>query len=63
MKVPINDTNDSTLQVDHVDRNKRNNKLNDLEWVTCKENINRVWKNKLCENTRDNALMGSDLTR
>ena len=35
---------ESNLQVDHIDGNKQNNKLGNLEYVTAKENTNRAWK-------------------
>lgn len=43
----------SNLQVDHIDRNKLNNKLNNLEYVTPKENIRRAWEKGLAKNTEN----------
>ena len=36
----FNPTNDNSLERNHIDENKFNNKLSNLEWVTHKENIN-----------------------
>lgn len=37
---PIAD--ETTMTVDHLDHNKRNNKLSNLEWVTREENLERA---------------------
>ena len=40
-------TDDETKQVNHIDGNKQNNCYNNLEWVSCKENIHHAIKNGL----------------
>ena len=42
---------ESNLQIDHIDGNKLNNNVNNLEYVTPKENTKRAWKNGLAKNT------------
>lgn len=40
-------------QIDHIDGNKLNNAVENLEWVSRKTNMQRAWKNGLCESCRE----------
>lgn len=44
---------ESNLQVDHLDGNKQNNNLSNLEYVTPKENTNRAWNKGIAKYTKE----------
>lgn len=41
--------------INHIDSNKLNNNINNLEYVTQRENCIKAWKNNLCEKVREKA--------
>ena len=44
-------------QVNHIDGNKLNNNILNLEWVTNKENTIHDWALGLCENSRNSTIL------
>lgn len=40
-------------QINHIDGNKKNNNINNLEWCTAKENVQHAWKNGLVKMTEE----------
>ena len=52
--------------INHIDGNKLNNDINNLEWCTSHENNLHAWKNGLCENVRKKLIENGrkrDLTK
>ena len=48
-------------QVDHLDGNKSNNHFSNLEYVTCKENINRAWAKGLYKDRKGESNISAKL--
>ena len=64
------DNPNNLSQIDHKDANKKNNVVNlddlygettNLEWVTPKENVNRIWKKGLHKKSRIRKINQYDL--
>lgn len=60
----LNDgTNKSKMQVDHIDGNRFNNKLDNLEWVTPSENVLRSFRLGLRDNSAVSVVIYNPKTK
>ena len=48
--------------INHIDGNKKNNSIENLEWCTQKENVSHAWVNGLNENVRKSSMITGSKT-
>ena len=53
----FNPTNDLNLTVNHIDGNRLNNNLNNLEWLTLEDNIRHAFENNLMPSVKNTKLL------
>ena len=51
------DNQNNLLQVDHIDENKKNNNVENLQWITSKENTRKSQSVKVKQKTLDGVLL------